>query len=107
NAGKGFMPNVRWGFWGGAAALVALAAAALAAFQSPIKAWVFSQAMPSSYFSHFDAIKPALYQVAGPVYAFERGFTRSLVVRTSQGIAVIDTFSDEHAKAMTAAIAAQ
>lgn len=71
---------------------------------SSIKSWVFSQAMPSAYFAHYDYIKPSLYQVSGPVYAFEKGFTRSLVVRTSQGIAVIDTFNEAHAEEMRKAI---
>jgi glyoxylase-like metal-dependent hydrolase (beta-lactamase superfamily II) len=69
-----------------------------------LKALVFSQAMPAAYFSHFDYIKPALYQVSGLVYAFERGFTRSLVLRTPQGLAVIDTFNEAHAASMSAAI---
>lgn len=68
------------------------------------RALLFSQAMPTSYFAHFDYIRASLYKVSGPVYAFELGFTRSLVLRTPQGIAVFDTFSDAHAAAMTAAI---
>ena len=76
-------------------------------FRVPITGWLYSQAMPAAYFSHFDTIKPALYQVSGPVYAFEAGFTRSLVLRTQAGIAVFDTFGDEHATAMKEAIAKQ
>jgi glyoxylase-like metal-dependent hydrolase (beta-lactamase superfamily II) len=60
--------------------------------------------MPSSYFSHFDYIRASLYQVSGSVYAFEHGFARSLVLRTPQGIAIIDTFNEAHASAMKLAI---
>ena len=80
--------------------------AALFAGQSTIKPWLFSQAMPVDYFAHFDRIKPALYQVSGPVYAFEKGFTRSLVLRTPEGVAVFDTFNKGHTTAMAEAIAA-
>jgi glyoxylase-like metal-dependent hydrolase (beta-lactamase superfamily II) len=72
--------------------------------QTSLTSFVFSQAMPAAYFSHFNTIQPSLYQVSGPVYAFEKGFTRSLVLRTPQGVAIIDTFSDAHAAAMKAAI---
>lgn len=89
---------------GGSVAAVALAIALVIGFQTSIKGWLFSQAMPAAYFSYFDTIKPQLYQVSGSVWAFEKGFTRSLVLRTSQGIAIIDTFSDAHASAMKAAI---
>lgn len=72
-----------------------------------LTSFLFSQAMPAAYFSHFNTIQPSLYQVSGPVYAFEKGFTRSLVLRTPQGVAVIDTFNDAHAAAMKAAIEKQ
>ncbi|MBP6010962.1 MAG: MBL fold metallo-hydrolase [Alphaproteobacteria bacterium] len=85
-------------------AAVALSAA-LFLGQNTIKPWLFSQAMPSDYFAHFDYIKPTLYRVAGPVYAFEKGFTRSLVLRTPEGVAVFDTFSSKHTSAMVDAIA--
>jgi glyoxylase-like metal-dependent hydrolase (beta-lactamase superfamily II) len=91
----------------GGLAVLALVAALFVGFQSSLLAWLYSQAMPAAYFSHFDTIKPALYQISGPVYAFEKGFTRSLVLRTSQGVAVIDTFSDAHATALKEAIAKQ
>lgn len=88
---------------------VGIAAAAISAAlffgQNTIRPWLFSQAMPADYFSHFDHIKPALYRVSGPVYAFEKGFTRSLVLRTPEGVAVFDTFSEGHTRAMTEAIA--
>jgi glyoxylase-like metal-dependent hydrolase (beta-lactamase superfamily II) len=90
---------------GGGVAAVAVLAALIFAFGASIRPWIYTQAMPAAYFSHFDTIKPALYQVSGPVYAFEMGFTRSLVLRTGDGIAVFDTFSDKHATAMKQAIA--
>lgn len=60
--------------------------------------------MPPAYFAHFSRIKPLLYRVSGPVYAFEKGFTRSLALRTSRGIAVVDTFNEPHAADMKKAI---
>jgi glyoxylase-like metal-dependent hydrolase (beta-lactamase superfamily II) len=87
----------------GGFATVALLMALGVGFGTPITGWLYSQAMPSNYFSHFKTIKPALYQVSGPVYAFENGFTRSLVLRTPEGIAIFDTFGEEHAAAMKAA----
>ncbi len=82
----------------------ALAVVSLLMFRIPIKAWVLSRAIPQSYFSHFSSIKPALYQVSGPVYAFEHGFARSLVLRTASGVVVFDTFSVKHAREMREAI---
>ena len=101
------MWNTRTKFLAGLGVVVVALSAALIAGQTTIKPWLFSQALPADYFSHFDYIKPALYQVSGPVYAFEKGFTRSLVLRTPEGVAVIDTFSDKHAAAMVEAIAKQ
>lgn len=89
----------------GIAGVVLVAAVILG--QNAIKPWLFSQAMPADYFAHYDRIKPALYQVSGPVYAFEKGFTRSLVLRTAEGVAVFDTFNEKHATAMAEAIAKQ
>ncbi len=86
------------------AAIIAIAAANLSIFQTPIKAWVFARAMPQTYFSHFSTIKPAIYRVSGSVYAFEHGFARSLVLRTPDGLAVFDTFSIKHAEEMKEAI---
>ena len=90
-----------------AAGVAAIALIAFFASGTTARKWIFSQAMPPAYFSHFDSIAPALYQVSGPVYAFEKGFTRSLVIRTSEGVAIIDTFNDRHATAMKDAIARQ
>ena len=91
----------------GLAAAGVVLVAALFLGQNAIKPWLFSQAMPADYFAHYERIKPALYQVSGPVYAFEKGFTRSLVLRTAEGIAVFDTFNEKHATAMAEAIAKQ
>jgi len=85
-------------------ALAAVAAIALFDGGNSLRKTVFAQALPAAYFSEYDRIAPALYRVSGPVYAFEKGFTRSLVVRTSEGIAVIDSFNDAHATALKAAL---
>lgn len=93
--------------------LVAIIAAAflavglILAFGSSLRGWFYSQAMPADYFSRFAEIGPALYQVSGQVYAYEIGFTRSLVVRTPEGIAIIDTFNEAHAAGLKAALAQQ
>lgn len=89
---------------GGVIAAVVVVVALVWANGTSVKSFVFSQAMPAGYFSHFSYIKPSLYKVSGPVYAFEHGFTRSLVIRTAEGVGVIDTFSEAHAAAMKAAI---
>lgn len=90
-----------------AGVLVAFVAALDLGFGSTLRKWLYSQAIPENYFSRFDGTPAALYQVSGPVYAFERGFTRSLVLRTSEGIAVVDTFSDDHAAGLAQALAKQ
>jgi glyoxylase-like metal-dependent hydrolase (beta-lactamase superfamily II) len=96
----------RWLIGGAVAAVFVLLA--LAWGSGPLlRPLLFSKAMPTSYFSHFDYIRASLYQVSGPVYAFERGFTRSLVLRTQDGIAIVDTFSDVHATALKSAIEQQ
>ena len=92
---------------GGFGAIIAIALAVMLGGGTTARKWIFSQAIPPAYFSHFDTIAPALYQVSGPVYAFEKGFTRSLVLRTSEGIAVFDTFNEEHAAAIKDAITRQ
>lgn len=71
-----------------------------------IKKNIFAQAMPLDYFAPYkDKIPPALYQVEGPVWAYEHGFTRSLVIASDEGLAVFDTFDETHASAMKAALA--
>ena len=90
-------------------AVAGLAVVAVAAFAwldggNALRKAVFAQALPAGYFSEYERIEPSLYRVSGPVYAFEKGFTRSLVLRTSEGIAVIDSFNDAHAAALRAAI---
>jgi glyoxylase-like metal-dependent hydrolase (beta-lactamase superfamily II) len=89
------------------AGIVTVAAIALFVSGTTARKWIFSQAIPPAYFSHFDTIAPALYQVSGPVYAFEKGFTRSLVLRTPEGIAVFDSFNEKHAAALKDAVARQ
>lgn len=80
----------------------------LAVNPAPLKKAVFAQAMPTTYFSRYhESIAPALYQVSGPVYAYEHGFTRSLIIVTGDGIAVFDTFDEKHATDMRDALAAQ
>lgn len=101
------MWNTRTRLLAGLGVAAAIVIAAVFTGQTTIKTWIFSQAMPADYFSHFAHIKPALYRVSGPVYAFEFGFTRSLVLRTPDGVAVFDTFSEKHTAAMTDAIARQ
>jgi len=91
----------------GIVTIAAISAIALFAGGTTARKWIFSQAIPPAYFSHFDTIAPALYQVSGPVYAFEKGFTRSLVLRTPEGVAIFDTFNEEHAAAMKDAITRQ
>ena len=88
-------------------ALAALAALALIGNGNALRRQAYAVAMPLDYFSAYDDIEPQLYQVAGPVYAFEQGFTRSLILRTNDGIAVFDSFSDSHAEALRAALARQ
>ncbi len=88
----------------GAAVCLALAVACLLFFQTSIRGWFYAQAMPTKYFTHFHTIKPALYQVSGSVYAYEHKFARSLVLRTSDGVAVFDTFTTDHALEMKEAI---
>lgn len=87
--------------------LAAFVAALDLGFGSTLRKWLYSQAIPEDYFSQFAGTPATLYPVSGPVYAFESGFTRSLVLHTSEGIAVIDTFGDEHAAGLAAAIAQQ
>lgn len=78
----------------------------LVANPAPVKKAVFAQAMPTTYFSHYhEKIAPALYQVSDSVYAYERGFARSLIIVVDEGIAVFDTFNTEHATHMRDALA--
>ena len=88
-----------------ALAALAVLGLALAGNGTALRKQAYALAMPLDYFSAYDDIEPQLYQVAGPVYAFEQGFTRSLILRTNDGIAVFDSFSDSHAEALRAALA--
>ena len=65
---------------------------------------IFSAAMPVDYFTAYGHITPKLYQVSGSVYAFERDFTRSMLVVTPAGVAVFDTFDSEHVTALKTAL---
>ncbi len=68
------------------------------------KKTILAQAMPEDYFAEYNRIQPLLYQVSGPVYAFEKGFARSMVLRTPEGVAVFDTFDDAHMQALKTAV---
>ncbi|MEE4143439.1 MAG: MBL fold metallo-hydrolase [Halieaceae bacterium] len=68
---------------------------------------VFAQAMPVTYFEPFTAQGSSLDHVAGPVYAFTSGFTRSMVIDTPEGLAVFDTFDAETVATMRKALARQ
>ncbi|MGB0920999.1 MAG: MBL fold metallo-hydrolase [Alphaproteobacteria bacterium] len=92
----------------GLSALFAAVALYFWANPAPLKKAAFSQAMPVDYFAPYEeSIPPALYQVQGPIYAYEHGFTRSLIIVTDGGIAVFDTFDEAHAHDMKAALAEQ
>ncbi len=65
---------------------------------------IFAQAMPESYFAEFTRIEPLIYPVSGPVFAFEREFARSMILRTPEGIAVFDTFDTPHMLALKSAL---
>jgi hypothetical protein len=77
----------------GGIALAALVGLALIGNGGALRKQAYAPAIPLDYFSAYDDIEPQLYQVAGPVYAFELGFTRSLVLRTSDGIAMSTCWS--------------
>lgn len=87
-------------------AVLVIAGLSLVAKTPAFKKTVFAQAMPEAYFAEYTRIKPSLYKVAGPVYAFEKGFARSMVLRTPEGVAVFDTFDDAHMQALKSAVEA-
>lgn len=88
-------------------AIVGVVAISLALGTSTLKKAVFAQAMPQGYFAEYGRIEPSLYQVSGTVYAFEKEFARSMILRTPNGIAVFDTFDTPHMLALKAAIEEQ
>lgn len=92
---------------GGLIAVVALIVLVVTLGSHTMKREIYAQALPESYFSAFDHIKPNLYQVSGSTYAFEREFARSLVIRTSEGIAIFDTFDIFHMKSLKQALEKQ
>ncbi len=68
---------------------------------------IFAQAMPVTYFEPYTSQGSSLDKVAGPVYAFTYGFTRSMVIDTPEGLAVFDTFDAETVVKLKAALAQQ
>jgi glyoxylase-like metal-dependent hydrolase (beta-lactamase superfamily II) len=66
---------------------------------------IFAQAMPVTYFEPYTARGASLEKVAGPVYAFTAGFTRSMVLDTPEGLAVFDTFDAETVARLREALA--
>ena len=91
----------------GAVVLVGLAVLLVVLQPNSLRKAVFAAAMPEDYFTEYLRIQPALYQVNNEVYAFERGFARSLVIDSSEGLAVIETFDLAHTNALNAALADQ
>lgn len=83
---------------------VALVAAGLSLGANSIRKEIFALAMPESYFAEYVRIKPDLYRVSGSTYAFEKEFSRSLVLRTPEGLAVFDTFDVAHMDALKRAV---
>jgi glyoxylase-like metal-dependent hydrolase (beta-lactamase superfamily II) len=84
--------------------VVGIVVAILGPSSNWVKKAIFAQAMPQGYFAEFDRIQPSLYQVSGNVYAFEKGFARSMVLRTAEGIAIFDTFDTPHMLALKGAV---
>ncbi len=76
--------------------ILGLLALGLKGCSTTLRKAVFAKAMPGSYFAEYSRIHPSLYQVSGQVYAFEKEFARSMILRTPDGIAVFDTFDTAH-----------
>jgi hypothetical protein len=57
---QGWKPKVFAGGFGVAALLAVL----LVAYSAAVTGWLYSQAMPTAYFSHFKTIQPALLKPA-------------------------------------------
>ena len=87
--------------------IVGLAIAGLSLGSNTIRKEIFAQAMPADYFAEYVRIKPDLYQVSGSTYAFEKEFSRSMVLRTTDGIAIFDTFDVAHMEALKKAVEAE
>jgi len=88
------------------ALLVGMGAAAFFAVggEKGVRKEIFAQAMPVTYFEPY-ADRPAEFkQISGNVYAFTYGFSRSLVLDTSEGLAVFDTFHAKFAQTLKAAL---
>ena len=95
----------RWIGLGAILTIIALGAATLSFGGNSIRKEIFAQAMPVDYFAEYGRITPDLYKVSGSTYAFEREFSRSMVLRTPEGIAIFDTFDTPHMKALKEALA--
>jgi len=63
--------------------------------QSSIERLIMKQAFPTDYFEAFKDRKASLNRVSENVYAFAYGESISLVLKTEEGLAVFDTFSEE------------
>ena len=64
---------------------------------------VAAQAIPADYFERVIAVGTQVDRIGdSPVYAFRRGFVRSLVLDTPEGLAVFDSFDADHAGALKA-----
>jgi glyoxylase-like metal-dependent hydrolase (beta-lactamase superfamily II) len=62
---------------------------------------VATQAIPTDYFERVIALGTQVDRIGdSPIYAFRRGFTRSLVIDTPEGLAVFDSFDAAHATAL-------
>jgi glyoxylase-like metal-dependent hydrolase (beta-lactamase superfamily II) len=62
---------------------------------------LLTQAVPTDYFERFTAVGTQIDRIGdSPVWAFRRGFSRSLLIDTPEGLAVFDTFDNEHAHAL-------
>ena len=87
--------------------LVGAGAYVLLGGENGMRKAIFAQAMPVTYFEPYNAQGASLEKVSGPVYAFTYGFTRSMVLDTTEGLAVFDTFDADFVAKMRDALAQQ
>ena len=66
---------------------------------------VFQLAMPTDYFEPERSKPDEFIEIAKDTYAFRHGFNRSLIADTGEKLAVFDTFSREHARALQQVLA--
>jgi glyoxylase-like metal-dependent hydrolase (beta-lactamase superfamily II) len=64
----------------------------------PLREWSLQLAIPVNYFEPELDRADEFEQISGPVYAFRHGIDRSVVVDSGEGLAVFDTFSEEHCR---------